>query len=244
MRTPVKLYNDHSKSLIYVYFPEVAAVDHLDDEPVALVFPHELVIHGVVLVNRRGKTREAYLGTQGRTATAPVGSPTHREITEDLRACGFTAPSRVIIDLVAESEASAPTADAESLRARAAALASFGTIMRPAGALRPAKYRTGTDAWTYARLPVVVAYARQRARGTCELCREPAPFEAVAGQPYLEVHHIVPLCEGGPDTCDNVAALCPNCHRELHSGRERLGRRGDLLAWVRKLEAGFARARA
>jgi len=30
------------------------------------------------------------------------------------------------------------------------------------------------------------------------------------------VHHIIPLADGGPDTLENVAALCPNCHRKMH----------------------------
>lgn len=28
----------------------------------------------------------------------------------------------------------------------------------------------------------------------------------------IEVHHILPEAEGGPDTEDNAAPLCPNCH--------------------------------
>lgn len=35
---------------------------------------------------------------------------------------------------------------------------------------------------------------------------------------YTEVHHIVPLAEGGQDTIDNVACLCPTHHREVHLG--------------------------
>lgn len=35
------------------------------------------------------------------------------------------------------------------------------------------------------------------------------------GQPFLEVHHIHYLSNGGNDTIDNVIALCPNCHRKI-----------------------------
>jgi len=28
----------------------------------------------------------------------------------------------------------------------------------------------------------------------------------------VEVHHIVPAAQGGPDTFENAAPLCPNCH--------------------------------
>lgn len=34
--------------------------------------------------------------------------------------------------------------------------------------------------------------------------------------PYLEVHHVLPLSKGGPDTPQNCVALCPNCHRAMH----------------------------
>jgi len=30
--------------------------------------------------------------------------------------------------------------------------------------------------------------------------------------PFVEVHHITPQSEGGPDTFDNAAPLCPGCH--------------------------------
>ena len=37
-------------------------------------------------------------------------------------------------------------------------------------------------------------------------------------EPFLEVHHVKSLSDGGEDTLDNVIALCPNCHREKHYG--------------------------
>lgn len=39
-----------------------------------------------------------------------------------------------------------------------------------------------------------------------------------SGQRYLEAHHIVALACDGPDTVENVVALCPNHHREAHFG--------------------------
>ncbi|MFT8246534.1 HNH endonuclease [Roseomonas sp. BN140053] len=71
----------------------------------------------------------------------------------------------------------------------------------------------------YERNPHVVADALMRADGTCQGCQQPAPFTRVSdGTPYLEVHHKIPLAEGGPDTPDNVIALCANCHRDRHYG--------------------------
>lgn len=69
----------------------------------------------------------------------------------------------------------------------------------------------------------VVERARQRAAGRCEHCGNPAPFLTGAGLPYLEVHHVVPLSKDGPDSLDNVLALCPNCHRQAHFCASGLG---------------------
>jgi 5-methylcytosine-specific restriction protein A len=63
---------------------------------------------------------------------------------------------------------------------------------------------------------IVSEYAKRRADGICQLCSLPAPFKNHNGDPFLEIHHIVPLAEGGQDTIGNVAALCPNCHRKMH----------------------------
>ena len=56
----------------------------------------------------------------------------------------------------------------------------------------------------------------EQADGVCEVCEQPAPFVRPDGSAYLEVHHLRPLGEGGPDTTDNAVAACPNCHRALH----------------------------
>jgi len=82
---------------------------------------------------------------------------------------------------------------------------------------KPKTIRTVSTA--YVRNPDVVAEVLFRAEGECEGCRKPAPFVSKAtGDPYLEVHHITPLAQGGDDTVDNAWALCPNCHREKHFG--------------------------
>jgi len=76
-----------------------------------------------------------------------------------------------------------------------------------------------TISYGFNRSPDVVAEALLRAGGICERCSKPAPFSRKSdGSPYLEVHHKLPLSEGGPDTLQNVIALCPNCHREVHFG--------------------------
>ncbi len=37
-----------------------------------------------------------------------------------------------------------------------------------------------------------------------------------------DIHHILPLSKGGPDSRDNMICLCPTCHRKFHSGEFRL----------------------
>tara|TARA_B100001093_G_scaffold504743_1_gene561007 strand:+ start:283 stop:1107 length:825 start_codon:yes stop_codon:yes gene_type:complete len=74
-----------------------------------------------------------------------------------------------------------------------------------------------TETKSIERDEYIKLYALERANGNCQLCEEPAPFLKKDGSPFLEVHHIDYLANNGSDTIDNVAALCPNCHRKMHS---------------------------
>lgn len=62
----------------------------------------------------------------------------------------------------------------------------------------------------------IAAYVVRRANGLCQLCGNLAPFIKPNGTPFLEVHHIQWLSDGGLDVSDNTVALCPNCHRKMH----------------------------
>lgn len=88
----------------------------------------------------------------------------------------------------------------------------------------------------YYRSKKIVAYAICRADGKCENCRKHAPFEDSKGNLFLEVHHIHRLADGGPDLPKNVAALCPNCHREAHFGKNRDSIRRMLSAYIEEKE--------
>jgi len=86
----------------------------------------------------------------------------------------------------------------------------------------PSKRETAPGlAWV--RNPEVRRNALLRAGGRCEWCGQEG-FRLPDGAIYLETHHITPLSEGGVDHERNVAALCPNHHREAHHGKAR----GDL----------------
>lgn len=72
----------------------------------------------------------------------------------------------------------------------------------------------------YERDPAVKAWVLDNSRGLCECCSDPAPFLDSDGRPFLEVHHVRRLADGGSDTTTNAVALCPNCHRALHYSQD------------------------
>lgn len=77
----------------------------------------------------------------------------------------------------------------------------------------------------YERDHKLVDLAKQRADYRCEVegCTVEL-FTKPCGQRYVEVHHLIMMAEGGPDTLENVVCVCANHHRELHYGN----RRGEL----------------
>jgi len=84
---------------------------------------------------------------------------------------------------------------------------------------------------------IVKLYALGRSRGICEACDEPAPFiRKNDGKPYLEVHHIIELSQGGADSPQNVAAICPNCHARVTYGEDKTNYNEKLKAKVKRLE--------
>jgi hypothetical protein len=90
--------------------------------------------------------------------------------------------------------------------------------------------RKATD---FVRNPWVVAGALSRGGGKCEMpgCATQL-FTRDDNRPFLEVHHVMPLAEGGDDTLVNAAALCPMCHRELHHGKLRHKKRKTLETYI------------
>jgi 5-methylcytosine-specific restriction endonuclease McrA len=87
-------------------------------------------------------------------------------------------------------------------------------------ASNPMPERVSVLTTVFRRNQLVIFEVLERAGGVCEGCGRPAPFlRASDGTPYLEVHHLVTLANGGPDTVTNAIALCPNCHRQRHSGQ-------------------------
>lgn len=93
--------------------------------------------------------------------------------------------------------------------------------------------RIDRNGMIFVRSALVRQQARVRAGGKCEFCRTPG-FVMSSGQIFIETHHIIPLSEGGRDVLSNVAALCPNHHREAHFGSSAPVIREFLLAVASK----------
>ncbi|SHG68945.1 HNH endonuclease [Halobaculum gomorrense] len=72
---------------------------------------------------------------------------------------------------------------------------------------------------SYTRSDLVRDFALRMSEGVCQACMEDAPFISKAGEPFLEVHHLYRVSDGGVDDPENVIAICPNCHREVHNGQ-------------------------
>jgi len=96
----------------------------------------------------------------------------------------------------------------------------------------PKKIKALSD--VFVRNPDIVAEVLNRANGVCMMCDKKAPFIKISdGLPYLEIHHIKPLSEGGEDTLSNSVALCPNCHREAHFGLNKDNHANRLLSLMK-----------
>jgi 5-methylcytosine-specific restriction enzyme A len=88
----------------------------------------------------------------------------------------------------------------------------------------------------YERSATVKAYVLARAAGSCEACRQPAPFKRRDGSPYLEPHHTRRLADGGPDNPIWVAGICPTCHRQIHHGEDGAALNGESQKYLAKVE--------
>jgi len=91
------------------------------------------------------------------------------------------------------------------------------------------------------RSKAIKTYVLSRAQGRCEACGAEAPFLTEKRQPYLEVHHIRRLSDGGPDDPAWTIALCPNCHRRAHYSVDREQFNRELRQKVLAIEAEMER---
>ncbi|MDA0313275.1 MAG: HNH endonuclease signature motif containing protein [Gemmatimonadetes bacterium] len=130
------------------------------------------------------------------------------------------------------AEVSSGTTDEAVLSARASMLKG-GHGQQPRGNHTPRRV-SGTST-SFERSPSVVRFVLDAANGVCDLCGLPAPFLRGDGEPFLEVHHVLPLGDGGPDTVENAVALCPNCHRKCHHAKDASATPSQLRGRVSRL---------
>jgi hypothetical protein len=101
----------------------------------------------------------------------------------------------------------------------------------PIGSKAPSRIQTSGS--RYQRDEKVRQFVIEQAKGTCEYCREMG-FLLQDGNRYLEAHHIIALAKQGPDTVDNVIALCPSDHREAHYGAERVKLENEMVEIIKR----------
>lgn len=104
---------------------------------------------------------------------------------------------------------------------------------KPKGQQRPATVSVTSD--QYLRDPQVKAWVLENSRGVCEACDAKGPFLNDHDEPFLEVHHVEPLADGGADTINNAIAVCPNCHRRFHHSKDRVQFRAQVVRKVSRL---------
>lgn len=89
----------------------------------------------------------------------------------------------------------------------------------------------------YSRNNALRVFVKIRANYSCEMpdCDYIA-FEKDNGEKYIEVHHIIPLADGGEDSDTNTVALCPICHRKMHYSKNKERLKEILEEYIRNLE--------
>lgn len=139
--------------------------------------------------------------------------------------------------IAAKSDAQSATVDEETVVSSLIRLKSREQLRRQAGKAprQPAKRPSART--EFERSAAVVAYVKKRAGENCEMpgCKSTL-FRKSDGSVYTEVHHVIPLAEGGDDSVENAAALCPNCHRAQHHAENKAELRETLAERVDGLE--------
>jgi 5-methylcytosine-specific restriction protein A len=126
-----------------------------------------------------------------------------------------------LVPVGTDAHAESPALTAMSETDPAQALTALRAVAYEAAASQPERKNPiqARQSW-FRRSEAVKRYVLARANGKCEACELPAPFMKKEGGPYLEPHHTQRLADDGPDHPKWVGAICPNCHRRIHSGED------------------------
>lgn len=198
----------------------VAQVSELTGRPVSGVY-------NKVMNYRALDPRDARAGLSGAgDAAKRLWSEFYDDSRKELRESAVEVEFARLWTLEAQAVVSAPTTESVESTARLFEVLDLPALLgryseaRKVRPERPAVKHTQTRAFD--RDPLAVAITRKRAGYRCEVpgCSH-TTFITAEGRPYHEVHHIVPLGEGGNDTIANMACVCPSHHREAHFGSQR-----------------------
>ena len=107
-------------------------------------------------------------------------------------------------------------------------------------ALPPDRRRREYLVEVFARDRGWVKIAKQKYGCYCLIHNCNNTFKTKAGSRYIEVHHIIALCDGGEDAIWNLSVLCAHHHRMAHFAgvSVRVNIRDRLLATTRQILAG------
>jgi 5-methylcytosine-specific restriction protein A len=155
--------------------------------------------------------------------------------SENLLVLRFATESPGVVAYLVGEVAAASVVTGALLTVRPFASAINDLDQTPAGVTVPV--RTSGTSSGYRRDDAVRKYVLRRAAGHCEHCHAPG-FELPDGTLYLEAHHVIALGKLGPDTVDNVIALCPHHHRQAHYGREANALEAKFLQRLEKIAKG------
>ncbi|MBX3036854.1 MAG: HNH endonuclease [Anaerolineales bacterium] len=194
---------------------------------------------------RKKKSNDYYLSRQGelinkiRKLASELGHTPRQEDLQDakiphmtlVRTFGSLADAMVASGLMPNGhrytaplpkdfeDIESPTTDlGEAVRRANLIRATKKEILEPKGSQKP-KQKTVTSK-VYYRDPNVIAWVLSYAKGVCELCSNKG-YKTDSVDNYLEVHHVIPLSSGGPDTISNAVAICETCHGKLHRAKDR-----------------------
>lgn len=86
--------------------------------------------------------------------------------------------------------------------------------------------KAGSIAKRYSKNPIIGKIALQNADYKCENVSDHTTFTSnTTNKPFMEAHHLIPISYQGCmwdkfgvniDCVENIASLCPNCHRAIH----------------------------
>ena len=90
----------------------------------------------------------------------------------------------------------------------------------------PLSEKEKREVFLFKRNRHLVKQALEKSQYKCDIDRTHKTFITKNNKPYMEAHHLIPLSSqelfntSGLDSVANIVCICPNCHRNLHYGKD------------------------